>query len=158
MVYVLATTRFNETTWDENEFWRRRHGWEGCIYGTSKRMSETILPEVDVVVLEMHNDENKIKGIGLVANKVYTKERHCVYKSDPNYNRYIYLGKTRIDRDELDDEEDKIIRILDIAIFKGASHLKRGHGIIRLPKNIVETKSMNMPDFFEAMVKRHRQK
>ena len=151
MVYVLATTRFNETTWDENVSWRRQHDWEGCIYGTSKRMGGTIPPEVDVIVLEMHNDENRIKGVGLVRNKVYTRERHRIYRSDPNYNRYIYLGHARIDRDELDADEEKIMGVLDLAVFKGATHLKRGHGIIRIPKNIVDTKCMNLPGFFETM-------
>lgn len=151
---VIAATRFDTTTWDENVMWRRRHGCEGCIYGSSKRMGESIGAEATVIVLEMHNDEDRIKGIGLVRNKVYLKERCHIYESDPNYNRYVYRGAVRVDRDDLTVEEEKIIAILDLALFKTSGHSKRGRGIARLPTRIVETKSMNLPRFLEQIVRR----
>lgn len=153
---VIASTRFNATTWEENVAWRRQWCGEGCAYGSSKRMGESIAIEAEVIVLEMHNDENRIKGIGVVRNKVYLKERCRIYKSDPNYNRYVYRGNVRIDRDDFTADEERIMAILDLALFKGSSHSKRGRGILRLPKRIVQTKSMNLPLFLEQIVRRVR--
>ena len=152
---LVSSTRFNTVTWEENVAWRREHGWEGAIYGSSKRMGETIGAEKEVIVLEMHNDENRIKGIGVVRNKVYTQERCRIYKSDPNYNRYIYRGKLRIDRDDLDAVDEKLMAILDLALFKGSAHSKRGRGILRLPDRIVKTKAFNLPRRIEEIVHRH---
>lgn len=151
---VIASTRFNSTTWEENDAWRREHNWTGCIYGAPKRTGETIAAEVNVIVLEMHNDENRIKGIGLIRNKVHTKEKARIYKSDPNYNRYIYHGNVRVDRNDLTADEEKIIAVLDTALFKGATHSKRGRGIMKLPRKIIETKSMNLPLFLEKIIDR----
>jgi hypothetical protein len=152
MVLIIATTRFNETTWNENVEWRRQNDWEGCIYGTPKRMGATIPPEVDVVVLEMHNDENRIKGVGLTQNKVFMREQHRIYNQG-NYNRYIYKGANRVDRDDMTNKEEKIMRVFDVLLFKGSRHLKRGHGIIRLPQRIVATKHIDVPEFFNTMIK-----
>ena len=118
-------------------------------------MGETIRPEANVIVLEMHNDENRIQGIGVVKNKVYTQERCRIYKSDQNYNRYIYRGNIRIDRDDLNAEDEKIMEILDIALFKGSAHSKRGRGILRLPDRIVNTKCMNLTKRIEELVQHY---
>lgn len=153
---IIASTRFNNTTWEENVAWRRQHGYEGAIYGSSKRMGETIGPEKEVIVLEMHNDENRVKGIGVVLNKVYLQERCNIYKSDRNYNRYIYRGNFRVDREELNEADEKIMAIMDIALFKGSAHSKRGRGILRLPDRIVNTKALDLPRRIEEIVLRHR--
>ena len=151
---IIASTRFNQTTWNENVEWRRKHNWNGCIYGTPKRTGETFPPEANVIVIEMHNDENRIKGIGLIENKIDTRNRAKIYNSDLNYNRYIYRGKLRVDRSEFTNKEEQIIAILDIALFKGATHSKRGRGILRVPRKIINTKSINLPLCFENIVKR----
>ena len=90
-------------------------------------------------VLEMHNDKNKIQGIGLIKNKNVIGSYHKIY-SDGNYNRYTYKSKFRIDRHELTADEKKTIRILDILLFKGSRHLKRGQGIKVVPLWISENK------------------
>ena len=152
---IIASTRFDSVTWEENVAWRRQQGWEGAIYGCPKRMGKTIGAELDVIVLEMHNDEDRIQGIGVVRNKVYLKERCRIYKSDPNYNRYIYRGSVRIDRDELNADDEKIMALLDLALFKTSAHSKRGRGISRLPDRIVNTKAFDLPRRIEAIVRRH---
>jgi hypothetical protein len=153
---VIASTRFNKTTWEENQTWRRKNGYEGAIYGSSKRMGETIGAEKEVIVLEMHNDEDRIQGIGVVRNKLYLQERCRIYKSDPNYNRYIYRGDFRVDREELNDADEKIIALLDLALFKTSAHSKRGRGISRLPDRIVKTKAFDLPRRIEEIVLRHK--
>ena len=85
-MHVLAVTRFNEKTWRENENWRERNNWRGAAYGIPIRASESITKDIPVFVLEMHNDENKIKGIGLIRNTVLTN-RHFNLYTDGNYNR-----------------------------------------------------------------------
>ena len=101
--FVIASTRFNTPTWEENVAWRRRRGWEGCIYGTPKRMGETIAAEAGVSFLRC----TMIKIASKVSASFETRciRRRCrIYKSDPNYNRYIYRGGIRVDRDDLCDE------------------------------------------------------
>lgn len=153
--FVIATTRFNHTTWEENLRWRQQNAIDGCIYGVPKRMTDSVVAEADVIVLEMHNDENRIRGIGLIQNKTYHKEPCRIYESDRNYNRYIYRGRIRIDRSQMDADEEKLMIVLDLALFTGRSHSKRGRGIMCLPKRLLETKSMDLPQRFEAILRNH---
>ena len=98
----------------------------------------------------MHNDINKIKGIGLIKNAVVINKYHKIY-SDGNYNRYTYRSKYRIDRNTLDLEEKKIIRMLDILVFKGSRHLKRGHGITSVPGWLANNKHINFSNKLKQM-------
>lgn len=149
-MYTIATTRFNTKTWDENERWRDVNKWEGCVYGTPTKISENVTPLIPLFILEMHNDINKIKGIGLIKNAVVINKYHKIY-SDGNYNRYTYRSKYRIDRNTLDLEEKKIIRMLDILVFKGSRHLKRGHGITSVPGWLANNKHINFSNKLKQM-------
>ena len=95
-----------------------------------------------IFVLEMHNDKNNIMGIGIIKNKLVLNKRPKIYK-DYNYNFYIYKSRYRVDRNELTKKETKIIKILDILLFKGYRHVKRGQGIIRIPEWIIKNKHLN---------------
>jgi phage gp16-like protein len=108
-------------------------------------------PEGIMFVLEMNNSINKIEGIGLVRN-VAVAGKHRIYEDD-NYNRYAYLGKTRISRDNMTKEEDALIRMLESHCFKGATHQKRGQGINFFPPNVLEEDDHIM-DFIIGMFKR----
>lgn len=141
MLY-LTTTRFNNDTWQQNCNWRRKNQWTGCIYGTPTKIKENVPLCSTIVILEMNNDINKIMGLGLVYNKLALDRKHCIYKWG-NYNRFIYKSKYRIDRDDLDTESEKMLKILDHLVFKGSRHLKRGHGITSIPKWIIENKHIN---------------
>jgi len=135
-MYALATTRFNTNTWNENQRWRETHEWKGCIYGTPLPMSPNIILETNVFILEMNNDENKIKGVGLVTNIVNVKKYYNIY-SNKNYNRYTYKSEYRIDRHDMSWKELAYITILENRIFKTPNHLKRGAGITSVPSRVL---------------------
>ena len=149
-MYIVATTRFNEQTWKENLRWREKNNWNGCVYGTPKKVSETLTPQVPMFVLEMHNDKNKVKGVGLVKNAVVINQYHNIY-TDRNYNRYTYKGKYRVDRSEMTHSEKIIMRTLDILLFTGSTHLKRGQGIIAIPSKLAHNKHIDFVAFFRSM-------
>ena len=61
---TLTTTRFNTKTWNERKRWMERNNWvseSGCIYGTPVCVKEDVFGTM--IVLEMHNDENRVKAI-----------------------------------------------------------------------------------------------
>ena len=61
--FWIGTTRFTNYTYKENQDWRERFKWKGCIYGLNKKLPLTV-PHLGLVfVLEMNNDQNKIMGI-----------------------------------------------------------------------------------------------
>lgn len=153
-MYYIATTRFNQDTWQQNKEWRESHKWSGCVYGSPIRIADKYTPGAYMFVLEMHNDKNKIQGIGLIKNNTHIGKYHKIY-SDDDYNRYIYKSKKRISRKDLDKEEKKIIRILDILLFKGSGHLKRGHGISVVPTWISENKHILFISLFKELFNKH---
>lgn len=146
----LATTRFNNETWNENIQWRNKHNWSGCIYGLQKKISDDILIESPIFVLEMHNDRNNVMGVGLIYKKLVLSKRPKIY-NDYNYNFYVYRSKYRIDRSELTDKQLKIFKMCDILLFKGASHVKRGQGILRVPMWIIDNNNFNFIKHFKKM-------
>jgi len=131
----LVTTRFNNHTWNENIAYRQRFSKIGCIYPTPQANSQSIPNEAILYVLEMNNDTNQIMGIGLIRNHAYIQQ-HRVY-SEPNYNRYAYLGKMRIDRQDMSEEEERIMKVFDILCFRGSRHMKRLLGIKSFPVDIL---------------------
>jgi hypothetical protein len=103
-----------------------------------------------IIVLEMHNDINKIIGLGLMRNIPIKNNK--IY-SCGNYNRYTYEGRIRIDLSNVDTslssrgdddtkdnvlttEERIVIRILELSLFYGQKHSKRAKGICELPSRI----------------------
>lgn len=153
-MYNIGTTRFNSKTWKENRDWCKSKGWYGCVYCTPKQITEKIPLNIPIIVLEMHNDKNKIMGIGLIKNAVVVGQYHKIY-SEGNYNRYTYKSTYRIDREKLSENEEKIIKILDILLFKGKKHLKRGQGITIIPEWISNNKHINFHDYFKSMFNNH---
>ena len=75
----------------------------------------------------MNNDLNSIMGIGLVKNHPIAG-KYAMY-SRGNYNRYVYAGKMRIDREEMNAEEREILKLMEAMCFRGINHCKRGQGI-----------------------------
>ena len=151
----LTTTRFNEKTWDERQRWIENNNWTGSIYGTPVRVKDGI--NGIMIVLEMHNDENKIKAIGLIKPKaIPTDKAHQIY-TDRNYNRYIYKSKYRLvlNQIELLPIEKKIIAIMNELLFKGACHLKRSQGITVMPDWIMKNKHIDFLKYFKELLARH---
>ena len=93
-------------------------------------------------------------GIGLIRNHPICG-KHRIYRNG-NYNRYAYIGSKRIDREELDHEEEKIIKAFDILCFKGDKHMKRGSGITCFPHEILFRcmNIVNLVEFISAMFKK----
>jgi hypothetical protein len=89
-----------------------------------------------VFVIEMNNSLNKIEGIGLVRNKAIVNKGYKIH-SERNYNRYIFNGKYRIGREELERINPKINIILDYILFKEKTHLKRGIGFTTVPEKLL---------------------
>jgi hypothetical protein len=150
MHIYIATTRFNDETWEQNCDWRIKNEWRGCVYGTPTRMKDNIPTGGLVVMLEMNNDKNKIVGLGLVKNSLALDRRYAIYNWG-NYNRYIYRSHYRIDRQDLSREEEMIMLVLDMLLFKGQRHLKRGQGITCLPKWIIENKHVDFEKIIREM-------
>jgi len=147
---TIGVTRFNTITWKENEMWRIKKGHKGCVYGSLIPIKERIQPMSKICVLEMHNDYNKIMGIGLIKNEV--KGRFKIY-SEKSYNNYGYKSNKRISVDELDEKDKKIIKILEILLFTGYRHSKRGRGISEIPNWILNNKQINFMKFIKKIFK-----
>jgi hypothetical protein len=153
----ICTTRFNHITLNENIEWRRKKNkLNHCVYGAPSALKQTVKKDEWLIVLEMHNDMNKIIGLGLVRNAPlkYNKIYSC-----GNYNRYTYEGKLRLDllnmnmnvSDDtnlasvggvgesfvLTEEERIVIRMLELSLFYGQMHCKRAKGICELPSRIM---------------------
>lgn len=149
----LCATRFNNNTFLEyiNQSENIKDKW---IYNTPVKISETILPDETLYVLEMNNSTNMIEGIGIIKNKFITNRRYKIYL-DQNYNRYSYNCLYRIKRQQLDDNEEKIFKILDIILFKGYKHFKRGHGIQKLPNWIITNNDFDFTKYCTTIFKKH---
>jgi hypothetical protein len=138
MLYI-ATTRFNRETLAQNVRCRENNGLQGCLYGTPTRIKDEIPVGASIAIIEMQNDKNEIIGVGFIRNHIVKHKKYNVYEWG-NYNRFIYKSTYRIDRSQFTEEELKVIHILDVLLFKGSRHLKRGQGILSLPKWIQENK------------------
>lgn len=143
----IATSRFNEDTWRENQVYRATNPTARCIYGCPVKISDKIPLGYPVFIVEMNNSTNKIEGIGLIKNTVSFDKYYSVYKAG-NYNRYVYKSEWYIPRDQLAVHNDQMVQNLDYILFKEKTHLKRGSGITRIPEKLLKHKrcgEMNMP-------------
>lgn len=149
----LLTSRFTNNTWSENEQYRNTHPKLGCIYCSPDPISQAIPQESIMFILEMNNDTNKIMGIGLVKNHALINQ--CSVYQDGNYNRYVYAGKTRIDRQDMSEQEEQIMKVFDILCFTGNRHMKRGQGIKSFPIDMLYrcSKKIDLVKFISEMFK-----
>jgi hypothetical protein len=144
----ICTTRFNNNTLSENLQWRERtNKLTHCVYGSPSELKQSIRKNEYVIMLEMHNDINRIIGLGLIRN--CPLKYNNIY-SCGNYNRYTYEGCIRIDLSNMNDdslassaeafvlteEERIVIRMLELSLFYGQMHSKRAKGICELPSRI----------------------
>lgn len=89
----------------------------------------------------MNNDTNQIMGVGRIINEIRADRPYRVY-ADQNYNRYTYLGRSRLDREVIMQSKVNacIIETLERMLFYGGRHAKRGQGIDELPVRILKNK------------------
>jgi len=135
MKYTLVTIRFNSETYEENKRFRERNRDKfGCIYGIPG-LNTKIDVNKPMYVLEMNNTENRIMGIGCIEYRPINKK--VFLHKIGNYNRYIFVGKYRIDRSEMSESQEKAMESFDKLCFKYPSHLKRGQGFIIFPTILI---------------------
>lgn len=153
----IVTTRFNNETWMENEQYREKHHPAlGCAYGVPTRTTNTFTGDDVLFVLEMNNSNNRIMGIGMVKNQPVMRSRQYNVYENQEYNRYVYLGKTRIDRESMNEEEEEIMKVFDILCFTGKRHQKRLSGIKAFPMDMLykmsqRSKELGKPDLVDFM-------
>lgn len=135
LTYTLATTRFTNSTWEENCRFREKNPNVKCAYSSPVPMSRRIPPESLVFILEMNNETNRIMGIGLVKNRPIF-EKYAIYQVS-NYNRFFYFGKWRIGVEDMNIHEQEIMKLYEAMCFYGKRHMKRGHGIMSFPLSLM---------------------
>ena len=129
--HYIMTSRFNNLTMQENRNFIMKTPVLKCVYCCPDPVSKSIPSDAILFVLEMNNEINKIEGIGLVRNHAFM-HKYNVY-SERTYNRYIYYGKNHIDRKNMNEYEERIMKVFDILCFTGNKHLKRGQGMKSFP-------------------------
>ena len=134
--HYLMTSRFNNKSFREMREYCCDSKSAKVVYGSPKEISMYVPRDAIMFILEMNNDENRIMGVGLVKNNPYPN-KHVIYE-DGNWNRYNFVGKHRIDRNELKEDEEWIFKALDIICFTGCRHQKRNQGITIFPPDMLE--------------------
>ena len=134
-MFSIVTTRFDNYTWSENINFREKNKISGCIYGSPQPLSPKIIQDSLVFVIEMNNQMNQIEGIGVIKNTIRLDKYFRVYETG-NFNRYVFRGKYRINRDELIKIDERLVSILDYILFKEKTHLKRGSGFTQIPEKL----------------------
>jgi|SaaInlV_200m_DNA_6_1039755.scaffolds.fasta_scaffold01024_4 hypothetical protein len=154
MTKFIMTSRFNNATWDENIKYRERLNHNGCIYCCPVQVTQKIAYDSLMFVLEMNNDTNQIIGIGMVKNHPIM-EKYKVYENG-NYNRYVFVGNTRIDRSNMNEDEESVMQLFDMLCFKGNRHMKRGQGLRSFPMDMLYelSKKLDLTKFVVEMFKR----
>ncbi len=147
----ICVTRFNNKTFQENENYKNNNNLIGCIYGSPTKISDKILPNTCILVLEMNNSMNKIEGIGYIKNKIFIDEKKIKIYNDNNYNRYIYKSNIRIDKKNFNNYEKIIIEKIENLLFKSYYHCKRGHGIQSIPKFVKNFDNFNYEKFIYSI-------
>ena len=154
----IATSRFNNETWDENCSYRSKiNASNGCIYGCPRRISTKIADDHNIFVVEMNNSTNQIEGIGLIKNTIRADKYYNIYKCH-NYNRYVYKGDYHIDRDILEKFNVDLVECLDYILFKEKTHMKRGSGIKLIPEKLLKhemCRSMVICDEIRKIFRQH---
>ena len=128
----LCTTRFTDATWQENCDFRtsRKTANVGCVYASPFLLNTRIPKRARVFIIEMNNSQNRIVGIGLVRNYAIA-QKYRVYTNE-EYNRYVFLGKYRLDRSQISDA--KLLERLEQFCFRGIGHHKRLRGITQITR------------------------
>lgn len=151
--HYILTSRFSNNTWNENKIYRMTHPNVGCIYCTPEPITTKIATDKIIFILEMNNDTNRIMGIGAIKNHPYCN-KYYVYENG-NYNRYAYVGKNRIDRSDMTEEEELMMQVFDALCFKGNKHMKRGQGLKTFPIDMLYKMSKKR-DLIEFVAKMFR--
>jgi len=135
-MFTVVTGRFNSVTLISNYEYRTRHNLK-CIYCCPSKLSPKIPHSSIVFVIEMNNDTNMIEGIGLIKNTFDLTKYYKVH-TDVNTNRYIYIGNYFMDRKTIEEYNHQLVNILELILFKGKTHSKRGSGLTTIPEKVLK--------------------
>ncbi len=157
MKCFIVATKFTNDTFRENESYRETKNIK-CIYSSPVEVSKKIPPDAILFVLEMNNDINEIVGIGMVKNHPMVN-KHRIYSTN-NYNRYSYVGKHYISKEEMTEEEIEVIEALEHFCFKTKAHIKRCNGMKQFPTEILFrlSKVKDIIEFIKNMYKKRQTK
>lgn len=136
MIPAILSSRFSTDTWRENDAYRARRNSHGCIYGCPLRISSKVHINAFAYVLEMNNSTNRIEGVGVIRNYPNVDQPPWIYGNN-NYNRYIYEGEYRMDREAIVRYDVDLVDSIEFACFKGKTHLKRGSGLTLVPNKLL---------------------
>jgi hypothetical protein len=101
-----------------------------------------------VFVIEMNNDINKIEGIGIIRNMNKMDKYYSIYDKG-DYNRYVYIGNHYLSREELIKYNKQMIDMIEMFLFKGKTHLKRGYGMTMLTDKFMKKKKKDFDFEYE---------
>ena len=147
-IKYLLTTRFNNDTWFQNEQYRNQVTSIKCVYGSPQSMAPKIYPRIPTCVIEMNNSNNQILGIGLIRNEPTPRYEYLPY-SCGNYNRFVYVGNHRLNREDLPKE---LIDVLEHILFKEKTHMKRGAGFTTIPEKLLYHRTCEGRDLMREIV------
>lgn len=145
-MFHLASTRFNNTTFNENKLFKHKNNIDGVIYGSNLRIKQNYDKGVLLFIFEMNNETNKIEGVGIVRNNLVSDKKYNIY-SNMDYNRYIYKGEYYLSREELVRLNEDYITKIENILFKGKSHLKRQSGISILTEKLLGNWNYQLDEF-----------
>ena len=149
-MFYVAVTRFDTGTWNENCRWRDRENATGCAYGSPRRITDRVEPTDWLYVIEMNNSSNKIMGVGLIR-AMPSPKKSKMYK-EGNYNRFFYIGPLRTDRSQIKSPKlELLFDVLDVLLFKGKRHFKRGQGIELLPDWIRDSSHLDLQSSLKVL-------
>ena len=135
----LMATRYDNKTLEQVNLFRNKRadefGQDKAIYCAPIRIKESIPVNETLMVIEMNNERNQVIGLGLIKNYVWADKKYKIY-DEMNYTRYIYKGKYRIPRENMNEQEEIYMKIFDVILFKGKTHLKRGQGLTEIPDKL----------------------
>jgi|UniRef100_A0A6C0IPP3 ribosomal protein L34E len=120
----IGLAHFDNKTYLENEKWKSRKNFTGCVYGLQQFLPDTIPYESDVFMIDMNNETNQIIGVGLIKKKYIPQNRSRIYENE-DFNRFVIKSPFYRNRKFLIDLDKSIVEFLENILFKGYSHLKR---------------------------------
>ena len=90
----------------------------------------------------------------MVKNRAI-RDKYKVYENG-NYNRYVFVGNNRIDRTDMNDDEESVMQLFDRLCFKGNRHMKRGQGLRSFPVELLYelSKKLDLTKFIVEMFKK----
>lgn len=137
---TICTSRFSDASWQCNQAFREQHGL-ACAYVSPDPLAGAVPVAGIVMVLEMNNTQNRLEGVGLVRNqRARVSLPLGMYDSAlPQYAPvapHVWFGRHHVTRAEMLRVCPTLLQVLELALFRGRAHVKRGRGVLALPRRL----------------------